>query len=117
MPRIPAQEITNPLCTVGRNIGRTGWNPNRRCRQPDDGVERQVPRQSDGDHREHDRGGDGEVLPSFRRLQTVENRPDLQTDEDERENVQRKDDGLPDGISWDANACRRPLWRRARVRL
>ena len=32
MPRMPAHEITRPLPTVGRSIGRGGWKPNRRSR-------------------------------------------------------------------------------------
>ena len=32
MPRMPAHEMTRPLPTVGRSIGRGGWKPNRRCR-------------------------------------------------------------------------------------
>ena len=33
MPRMPAHEMTRPLPTVGRSIGRGGLNPNRRSRQ------------------------------------------------------------------------------------
>ena len=33
MPRMPAHEMTRPLPTVGRSIGRGGWKPNRRSRQ------------------------------------------------------------------------------------
>jgi hypothetical protein len=32
IPRMPAQEITNPLPTLGRSIGRGGLKPKRRCR-------------------------------------------------------------------------------------
>jgi len=33
MPRMPDHEITSPLPSVGRSIGRGGWKPNRRSRQ------------------------------------------------------------------------------------
>ena len=32
MPRMPDHEMIRPLPTVGRSIGRGGWNPNRRWR-------------------------------------------------------------------------------------
>jgi hypothetical protein len=33
MPRMPDQEMTRPLPTVGRSMGRGGWKPKRRWRQ------------------------------------------------------------------------------------
>ena len=60
-----------------------------------------------------------EVLPSIRRFEALENRTDLQADEDERQDVQREHDGVPHGVGRDAyprgNSLRRRLRHRDRV--
>ena len=56
---------------------------------------------------------------AVRRFQALENRPNLQADEDERQDVQREHDRLPHGICRDAhprrNSLRRGLRHRHRV--
>ncbi len=65
---------------------------------PDERVERHVPGEAHDDHRQQDGTSDGEVPPSLGWFQALENRPNLQADEDEREDVQREHDRLPHGI-------------------
>jgi hypothetical protein len=70
--------------------------------QSDDGVERHVPGDADDDHGEENRGGDKEVSAAEFRLDSVQDRADLQADEDERQDVQREHCGLPDGVRRDS---------------
>ena len=74
MPRMPAHEMTSPLPTVGRSIGRGGLKPIPPVSPSDDGVERHVPGEADDDHRHQDGEGDGEVAAAQRRLDAVEDR-------------------------------------------
>ena len=116
MPRMPAHEMIRPL--LHRRPQHRPWRvePEPAMPPPDHGVERHVPRDAYDDHRHQDRGGHRDVVPAFGRLKALEDRPDLQADEDEREDVQREDDGLPHGVGRDANARGRSFGRRARHR-
>ena len=75
-----------------------------------------MPGKPDGDDRYQDRDGNEEIALSLVWLQTVEDRSDLQTDEDEGEDVQREDHRFPDRIRGDARLSRYLLWRFARHR-
>ncbi len=59
--------------------------------------------------RREDRSRNGQVLRAFRWFEPFENGADLQADENERKNVQRKHHGFPHRISGDAYACRKAL--------
>ena len=83
---------------------------------PDDGIEGHVPGEAHDDDGQQDRAGDGEVPPAVRGFQALENRPNLQADEDERQDVQREHDRLPHGIRRDAYACGNALRRGPRHR-
>ena len=72
----------------------------------DDGIEGHVPGDSDDDHRQEDGTGDGKVSPAGRRLEALQNRADLQADEDEGQHVQHEDHRLPHGVGRDANPRR-----------
>jgi len=58
-----------------------------------------VPGEAHDDHGQQDRAGDGKVSRPVRCFQALKNWPNLQADEDERQDVQREHDRLPHGIS------------------
>ena len=68
-------------------------------------VEGHVPSEAHDDHDDENRARDREKSPSFCYLQALENRPNLQTDKDERQNVHYEYDGLPHGVSRDTDSC------------
>src|SRR5882762_2032777 len=69
-----------------------------------------MPGETDGDHGYQDRAGGGEVSPTVCRIQAIENRSDLQADEDKREYVQREDDRLPHRVGLYAVSRGNSLW-------
>ena len=83
---------------------------------PDDRVEGHVPREADNDDGQQNGSGDREVSPAVRCFEALQNRPDLQANEDERQDVQRENDGLPHGIGRYSCPCGNSLRRRPRYR-
>jgi hypothetical protein len=79
--------------------------PETTVARPDDGIEGHVPGESHEDDGEEDGASDDEVAGALGRVKALENRPNLQADEDKREDVQREDDRLPHGICRDADPC------------
>ncbi len=95
---MPAHEMTRPLPTVGRSIGRGGLKPCRRSRHLITALNDMCQAIRTTMTVTRTARGDGKVAPARRRLEAVENRTDLQADEDEGQHVQDEDDRLPHGV-------------------
>jgi len=87
MPRMPDHEMSKPLPTEGRNIGR-GVKTQPAFSPSDDGIEGHLPGDPDDDHRHEDNAGNGKVSSTCRRLEACQNRTDLQAEESEGQHVQ-----------------------------
>ena len=116
MPRMPDHEMTNPLPTDGRSIGRGGRKPNRRSRHLMTALKDMCQAIRTTMTVTKHRAGDGKISPASRRLEAVQNRPDLQADEHERQDVQHEDRRLPHRVGRDANPGGDALGRRPRHR-
>ena len=105
IPRIPAHEMTKPLPTVGRSIGRAGSKPTP-IPPPDTALKDMCQAMSDEDDRQEDRDRHSEIPPAIRGFQAFENRANLQADENESQNVEHENDRLPHRVGRYAYACR-----------
>ena len=116
MPRMPDHEMTKPLPTVGRSIGRGGLNPNRRSRHLTMALKDMCHAMRTTMTVSRTAPATAKYAPSVRGFETVENRSNLQADEDEGEDVQREHRRLPDRVCRDACAGRSSRRRSLRHR-
>ena len=77
----------------------------------DDCIEGHVPGEAHDHHGQQDRDRHDDITPAVRCLQALENRANLQADENERQDVQHENDRLPHGVGRYAYACRSALRR------
>src|SRR5262245_16633602 len=69
------------------------------------------PRKADQNDREKNGGRDAEIGDLLLGLQILDDRANLETDEDKGENIEDEYGRLPNGIGWDTKARRGRCWR------
>ena len=81
--------------------------------RPDHSIVNPDPGDAHDDHREKNGAGNPEVLNAYRRIESRQDRANLQSDEHKGQHVEHEDGRLPDRVRRNAHAGRCDLGRRA----